>query len=1015
MFIRRLSRGFCWFLAILILFAIYSSVSSVLIARPVMPSNESDDMLSVAADLADDPFRSQLASYFPKNAWETKDVTILRNEQTALIFQDYEPKANGEITIKPCTVVMSNSDRANDQPIIMQAPQGAVMRFDKPIDLQTATVGKPVSGRLIGRVKIFSHGPGKQKLYLETSNIQIDRERLLTPNQVKFKYEGSHGSGKVLIIRLAQTDFKSSTKSGLAALESIELVKLNELYLDPSASSLLDDEKQKNRDEARQDSQKDSPVVVNCDGPFKVDFLSEKLSFEQNVILKRLVSTDRQDRLTCDFLDLFFEYDAANKEQNAKDFRIDRVIAQGTPVILNAPSKSAHLMGSRLEYDFHHERFRAVTADQTPPNQRATIRLEKEDRRHRIVAKEIIYTPGTDGKLGQLLAQGPGEFSSNSDKQDAPVDVSWDERLELKPESRYVQKLYVTRNVKAQIGSNGALRGQAVHVWLEDAPARAGGRADAGELVRPKRFVAQGDVVFQSPRLSASCRELQADIAHKFEKAKRDTQSTALTNGESDGPVYRTSIRPAVYKKGRPANEAQPNSAKRDDFFSESENRQFFSSDSVPTRNHAKGNRGPEKDEQPVSVHGEKISLQLTMNGNEDAHIDQIDVIGDASLMQKAAVGTDRGDMSVVADEFRVRQPMENAAVVEAKGQPTVVSFDGIKVTAKTFRIDQAANKLWINCPGEAEFFLEQDFEGNPIDEPQQVTLYWQERMDFDGTNVNILGNVRVESPDFQASADSMRAVLDQHVRFVKNVKRNTRKIQLASFDALGDVQVAYRTWSEFGRLESTNFFYGPNFHLNQSTGDARIHGAGRIISIRRGAFDMDDAVGARNKRARKKSNDLAYLQVDFTRSANGNVKRKQMEFADQVQTIYGPINQWNERINIELPLGEDDIVLNSERMVIAQLPAAAGRKPVVDLRAIGSVVVKGSAFSATGHQVTFDQAKDLLVLKGGAYSDATIKSEAEGSKHFSDTSGREIRFGVKRKEVQFNDVRVLNFRTLAK
>ena len=86
MFIRRVTRSFFWLIAILVLFFVYSSVSSVLIARPVASPSESDKSVSVSTDLATDPFRARLATYFPKNAWETKDVTILRNEQTAWVF-----------------------------------------------------------------------------------------------------------------------------------------------------------------------------------------------------------------------------------------------------------------------------------------------------------------------------------------------------------------------------------------------------------------------------------------------------------------------------------------------------------------------------------------------------------------------------------------------------------------------------------------------------------------------------------------------------------------------------------------------------------------------------------------------------------------------------------------------------------------------------------------------------------------------------------------------------------------
>src|SRR5262245_61997398 len=79
--------------------------------------------------------RLELANWFEPNDWELQSskIKILETPQCKLLFDDYQPRDDGLIEIKPCSMVFLSRDPTADaeslkrRAIVLRAPQGALL------------------------------------------------------------------------------------------------------------------------------------------------------------------------------------------------------------------------------------------------------------------------------------------------------------------------------------------------------------------------------------------------------------------------------------------------------------------------------------------------------------------------------------------------------------------------------------------------------------------------------------------------------------------------------------------------------------------------------------------------------------------------------------------------------------------------------------------------------------------------------------------------------------------------
>ncbi|MCA9215741.1 MAG: hypothetical protein KDB27_21900 [Planctomycetales bacterium] len=945
-------------------------------------------------------FGEQIVSLFAPDAWEAQSPRVLRDDdrRTAILFQRYQLIDGGGLHISPCTVVYGTAsvdENGKPKPPLVMSADGATIHFDEPINLSNIKLGRPQSGQLLGPVLIqrSEDSAGRGRLVVDTSNVHISPNGIMTPSDFKFEYEKNTGSGSNLIIKIES--LPDGKKATFDVLQSIELVELDQLYLNPETADPLGS--------AESDGKDDVPTTVTCKGPCRIDLRRQTLSFAKDVFVQRVNNNGSPDALACDLLTIFFEKiaqppsatKAKPNDRMTPDFKVQRLLATGAPVRLDVPSRFAHLRGSRLEYNLLTREFRMTSADQS------SFRHANEDAVHRLVAPQVTYRASKGEKIGDIMATGPGAFHANLVKAQQAISVGWKNLLSLRPDAkalspddqpREFKLLSADGDVEAKLDTTGTVLAGHVNIWLEPTDdetddVNPATRDRLRVSLQPHHLEATRQVAFESPKLAAKCQYLSTRFHQKQQFVQNATQ-----------------VRPANFGqiKTSPAGRAR------------------FTSDTgsqrAPAPNDGQTNRSPAKlAERKVQVNGTTIAIKVTMDGQDIQAIDQVDVKGNARFRELANRDSTTQPISVDAQAFRLSNPDSLKAFVQAIGEPTVISTGGFKFTASNVQLDREKNLVWSTAKGEAKIPIEQDFNGLPLQEPREATVTWDRSMEFDGSIVKLTGNAFVDGPDFQMRARQLQVHLDRYVDFSE---KSPAQPDIKELTAQDDVRAVYETY-EFGKRMTSTFFQVPNISVNALNGDLSVDGAGQILLTKRGFKkngSLADEESPRNLTPQEESTDelLTFLQIDFQSDVRGNVKKRHLEFHRHVKAIYGPVYDWDQKINPNADPQEDDILMSCDTLIVAQGRARQDGTRPMDMRAIGNTFVEGMLFQAAGDQVAYDQSKDLLTLKGDGVRHAEIRyRDAKGAK--VENSAKEFKFYPGERRAEFNEVPVLEFRTIGK
>jgi hypothetical protein len=456
-----------------------------------------------------------LADLFPEGSWELDNPKLLKTEQGMLLFQDYQPVDGSQLELRPCTLVFFSEKapgKPRGRPIVMRAPQRAVLEFEGNVDLLKARLGRLRGGRLEGEISIYTpaaYSEPDQQLRIVTRNIQITPQRIWTPHELDFQMGRHHGKGRQLIIELGAPQRSSSgSQPGLqlGSIRSLELTKIDKISLVlPGGGPLgsqggqplgqLGGSEPMPTDVPPPESASETtvPVELTCDGPFRFEFQQNTASFEENVDVVRLNPEGPADTLKCHRLTFHFgpSNDAAaatrilSAEAPAKTEpttaaqtgrrkpqapKIDRVVAVGHPVQLVLASMDAGVRTELLEYRF-------ATRTLHLRDDRG-VRLRHQH--HTVTAPELEYQLAENPRdIGRLWAAGPGRFVSQPPQVDQPpMEAAWNGELRVTPEGD--EHVISLRNgASANMPDMGGFSAERLFIWLRQlAPPRPAPRPD---------------------------------------------------------------------------------------------------------------------------------------------------------------------------------------------------------------------------------------------------------------------------------------------------------------------------------------------------------------------------------------------------------------------------------------------------------------------------------------------------------------------------------------------------------
>ena len=177
----------------------------VLLAVPLIePSARGASSTKPIADPGAKVAVERVAGPVSPDAWEVKDPKVLENEQIRLLMQDYQNLGDGRVRLYPCTIIFTPpgpDDRADRiaRAIVLEAPAGAMLRFDQALDLSRLRIGRFLGGELHGRVTMRSRGKAadhRDELWVETRNVQLSEYNVAAAETVEFRYGPHSGRGR---------------------------------------------------------------------------------------------------------------------------------------------------------------------------------------------------------------------------------------------------------------------------------------------------------------------------------------------------------------------------------------------------------------------------------------------------------------------------------------------------------------------------------------------------------------------------------------------------------------------------------------------------------------------------------------------------------------------------------------------------------------------------------------------------------------------------------------------------
>jgi hypothetical protein len=945
---------------------------------------------------------------FPANAWQLdpEKTKVLESDRAKLLFQTYDTsQGGGKVVLTPCTIVfLSDGPAENEaqlirQSIILEAPR-AILHFDHDLDLKQSNKANLLDGRLDGEIIIRSDWkqPGPEDdLLIVTKNVQLNKQSISTPERVRFNWGPHFGSGQDMEIKLLPGN---SGASGLdvAGIASFELRHIERLHLElgPEGQKLLaapakTGAKGDAGQSANSASSPKTPVDIACTGPFRFDVVRRVATFHDNVRVVKTNPTGDPDQIACDLLSLWFieRANGAGGSPPAKtattagslDLAPERLEAVGNPVVVTAPSSDATAQAKRIEYNLL---TKSITLDGDDP-----VFLQQGP--DQICARSLYYeSAAEEGRLGQLVAQGPGWLRGRSpERPNQQLEAVWREQLRIQPRDQY-KEISFSGGVELKSPGVGQLQAKRVFFWLTEAPSPSGGKKFD---LQPHGLTASEEVCFGSSQISGRVDELEVwfekEVGVQGPEAS-DDHLAAASSRRVGGMGGSSLIGPDGAAVQLPPQR---------------------------TSNGSEVQRLPPTVQQHFEVTGRRLRARV-LYGQADPALTDLTIEDNVQLLETQTSQPGKQPVLIRGNRLDAIKANGPDAVATIVGQPAHFEGDGLGLTGATIKVNSGTNHLTIDGPGQMEITTADDLEGKPLPAPCKLLVDWQRYMDFDGRTAHFEQSVVASTPGmfsqgemthFQLKTATMAVQLQKPIRFAES--KTQERPQVEAIRCEGGVTMDSRTFDVRQQLIAHDQMQVTDLGINK-IGGGLTGGPGWINSVRPGAADLLRGQPNAANNAPAKADQLYCLHVTFQKSMTGNVLFRQVTFRDHVRASFAPVDSWDAMLTTnEDPsrLGPKGAVANCDELQVFQplLPFGGDRR-AIELYMLGNAIVEGAEYKALGSKILYAQAKEVLTVEGSGLALAELFQQKRAGAPAKRVTAQKIRYFLKTKDVEVDGVQML-------
>lgn len=936
----------------------------------VTPLLEPPELEAVA--MAEDPILKvdeSLTDVFAEGSWQLGPCKQLQTSDGMLLFQNWEQIDDDQWKLWPVSVVIGRgmSGAKTEAPVILEAAEGAEIKFTESLDVMSGGAPPIHRGRMIGQVHIYRRGrPGESDpIDIRTANVGIDSRKIWTTESIEMKVGRARLVGRDLTIHVAgPTNPGAGGAQAATVLDRMELIYLDQLVMPLENGGLwqAEDEAGSASPQHSDSPQEPAMISLSCGGRVEYDFALDQLSLRDAVSLVHHVPGKLTDRFDCDSLELMLNDPTNDAIERLSPFDwLVEIVASGDPAVAKLPSFNAEVAAERIELN--------VTAGLIRAQGSKGIQIRRGGISARLARLIYQFDPRQPKAIGLIDAQGAGIVHIN-DPAIPLRKAQWRDGVKLQPVGRATAddldcdvELWVDGEIHAWMSDGGEFRANSIAGVLTPEPAahaRSGqsGTAQHGasggkpkRSLVPDRFEISGDVRIDTTAIAAETQRLLL-----FFVSENDPLPESVGGNSASDP---SPLRQWVVQPQKPDGMVDPIARPR------------------PT------------------IRGDSIRAQLARSGSQ-LSARKLSVLGSVEVVHHLKAGDQTLPARLTGNQLQLidgggEDILQLTSTPDAPARFEV--GDGFFIGPQ-IQVRPADNLIWMNAAGEFQMptaalptgVTGQEESAFRWSKPPHCR--WQGEMIFDGRTAVLSDGVDItaslvnqkETWDLQMTGDRLQVDLAEGVQVRDMQAMRGATVQSVSLMQAKDrpVMVQALRRGMDGVLEARHMMHAAQLTLSPDAG-------GRLVGQGPGWYrgwlipNSNASLMGRGDPPPRAVNERAItgIHLVFHDSMQGNLTSRHLDFLRGVRVGSRTLTSWEEvfdaRTMDAISMGES--TLDCDRLRFNVEPGAsrtqrvAGMSTPWEMEADGGVVFRTrndhGLLEGTASRASYSSSKDLFTVEG--------------------------------------------------